>query len=224
MEFVINIGEESIKEAFEKCDIPATRENMENLDTNRVSDLIYSHAYDSLEFIISNADPDTFISQEQYDQMVGSFSLDDFHDIADTEFREVVPERFKHMAFVDALHEFQHNSIIDFDDIHSVGIVFCHFLDGVLDNFLIENGYFTEHEFVDYTPLWCTNQDEQLLEFKCEIVSIYERNNNKVCFNLRHVFSISDIQSEEAFQTALSAIEDSIKPQIIGVYQNGSNS
>ncbi|MCY7883541.1 hypothetical protein MOD62_20720 [Bacillus spizizenii] len=224
MEIVIKISNESIKDAFEKSGIPSTRENMEKLDTNQVTELIYSYAYDSLEFVIEDTEPDTFISQKQYDRMVGSFSLDDFHDIADTEFREVSPESIKHMAFVDALQEFQHNSIIDFDDIHSAGVVFCHFLDGVLDNFLIENGYFTENEFLDFTPIWCTKQDEQRIEYDCKIVSVFERNNKKAFFKVEYTFSITDIESEKAFQTALSAIEDSIKPQIIGVYQNGSNS
>lgn len=222
MEFVINIGEESIKEAFEKCGIPATRENMENLDTNQVSDLIYSFAYDSLEYVIkdTDTDPDTFISQKQYDQMVGSFSLDEFHYLADTEFREVAPEGLKHMTFADALYKFQYNSPTDYP----AGVVFCYFLGCVLDNFLFKNNFFSADEFVSSERDFCIWEDKQRLKFDCVINSIFKRNNNKVCFSLQHVFSISDIQSEEAFQTALSAIEDSIKFQITGVYQNGSNS
>ncbi|MFA1782437.1 hypothetical protein ACDX77_19370 [Bacillus velezensis] len=226
MEIVINIGEESIKEAFEKCGIPATRENMENLDTNQVSDLIYSFAYDSLEYVIkdTDTDPDTFISQKQYDQMVGSFSLDEFHYLADTEFREVAPESLQHMTFADALHKLQYNSPTDFYDNYPVGDVFCYFLGCVLDNFLFKNNLFSADEFDSSVPDFCIWEDKQLLEFHCIIESIFKRNNNKVCFSLQYVFSISDIQSEEAFQTALSAIEDSIKFQITGVYQNGSNS
>ncbi|MGG0777312.1 hypothetical protein ABE060_19090 [Bacillus rugosus] len=223
MEIVIKISNESIKEAFEKCGIPSTRENMEKLDTNQVTELIYSYAYDSLEYVIKDSDPDTFISQKQYDQMVGSYSLDQFHCIADYEFREVAPEEFKHMAFIDALHEFKHNSLVDFGDIDSAGEVFCHFLDGVLDNFLIENGYFTDDEIIESTPRWFTYEDEHRLEFECRIVSEFERNNKKAFFKVEYTFSITDIESEKAFQTALSAIEDSIKPQIIGVYQNGTN-
>ncbi|KAF2423620.1 hypothetical protein [Bacillus subtilis] len=224
MEIVINISNESIKEAFEKCGIPSTRENMEKLDTNQVTELIYSYAYDSLEYVIEDADPETFMSQKQYDQMIGSFSLDEFHDIADTEFREVAPEEFKHMAFIDALYQFQHNPFIDFFDVDSAREVFCHFLDAVLNNFLIENGYFTDDEIIESTPRCITYVDEHQLEFECRIYSEFERNNKKAFFEVEYTFSITDIESEKAFQTALSAIEDSIKPQIIGVYQNGSNS
>ncbi|MGR0121667.1 hypothetical protein [Bacillus halotolerans] len=223
MEIVIKISNESIKEAFEKCGIPSTRENMEKLDTNQVTELLYSYAYDSLEYVIKDSDPDTFISQKQYDQMVGSYSLDDFHYIADTEFSEDGPERFKHMAFVDALYKFQNNLFIETDEIDSAGNVFCNFLDGVLDNFLIENGYFTDEECLESTPRWFIYEDEHRLEFECTIDSVFERNNEKAFFYVEYTFSITDIESEKAFQTALSAIEDSIKPQIIGVYQNGTN-
>ncbi|WP_039076315.1 hypothetical protein [Bacillus sp. MSP13] len=224
MEYVIKISNSCIKDTFEKCGIAPTREHMEKLDVNETWEQIRQHAFNALENVIKNADPDTFISQKQYDQMVGSFSLDDFHCLADTEFREVASENYQGMEFAHALYNFENNEPRGSSEIESAGRVFCHFLECVLDNFLFENGYFTDDEFEYSVPDFYIDEDQELLEFHCVVDSIFIRNNRKVFFKVGYIFTNTDIESEKAFQTALSAIEDNIKSQIIGVYQNESDS
>ncbi len=153
------------------------------------------------------------------------FTLDQFHSIANYEYREQAPEKFRHLTFKDALYVFQQNKNTNLDDIEEcIGKVFCHFLEAVLSEVLLPNEFFSDDEYLDSHPKFWINDGQPTLNCECTVRVVYERNSNYAVFNVGYSFSISDIETEQVFKTALSTIEDNIKSQIIGVYQNESDS
>ncbi|WP_439187823.1 hypothetical protein [Bacillus subtilis] len=147
--------------------------------------------------------------------LVGSMSLNEFLEIAKEEYQALtgIPEA---IPFDKALLQ-SHSE----ESLEAICGTFCDFIDTVILNFMDHNQFFSENEFISYEPaMYCDSDEQGINEFDCFVESIFKRNGKYHFFRIGYVFTYKDIENEFTFQTCLTAIENSLKSQIQGCYQN----
>ncbi|GED04452.1 hypothetical protein [Bacillus atrophaeus] len=207
----------ALKDKLKTHGYPATRENIKNVNQTVLTEMLYSFAGDCIDHLIET-NPENLISEESYQNMVGSMSLDDFLDIAEEEYKELtgIPEP---VPFKETL--WQISSEEKDDNLDDIGKTFCDFIDTVILNFMYSNQYFSENEFIgSESDMHWYSEEQGIYEFDCSIRSIFERNGKYYRFSIGYVFTYKDLESELAFQECLTDMENSLKSQIQGCYQN----
>lgn len=94
-------------------------------------------------------------------------------------------------------------------------------MDTFIVNFMRENHYFSDDLFLESRPdMHWSISDQELHEFECYIETIFKRNEEYCFFRMCHTFTFKDFENEQAFQTCLRSMENCLKSQIQGCYQN----
>ncbi|MGG1338493.1 hypothetical protein ABE196_18895 [Bacillus subtilis] len=212
MEINLTLSNETIKDILLQCGYPATMENIERVDYDCLTDMLYSDLFENLVYLIQTYGSEQLVTLDEYKKMIGSFSLNEFIEIATEEYREQLNIPYS-VPFNEIIKDSNKESELD-----AVGYTLCDFMDTFIVNFMRENHYFSDDLFLESRPdmHWSISDHE----FECYIETIFKRNEQYCFFRMCHTFTFKDFENEQAFQTCLRNMENCLKSQIQGCYQN----
>ncbi|MES5398267.1 hypothetical protein ABU952_19430 [Bacillus amyloliquefaciens] len=215
MEINLTLSNETIKETLLQCGFPATKENIDGIDYSCLIDMLYSDLFENLSHLIQTYGSEQLVTSDEHKKIIGSFSLDEFIEIATEEYRERLNIQSS-VPFNEVLKVNKTEAELD-----EVGYTFCDFMDTFIVNFMKENHYFSDDMFLESRPdMHWSISDQGLHEFECFIETFFKRNEKYCTFRMCHTFTFKDIENEQAFQTCLRSLENCLKSQIQGCYQN----
>lgn len=215
MEINLTLSNETIEDILLQCGYPATKENIERIDYVCLADMLYSDLFENLVHLIQTYGSEQLVTSDEYKKMIGSFSLNEFIEIATEEYREQRNIRYS-VPFNEILKDSKKEGELD-----AVGWTLCDFMDTFIVNFMRENHYFSDDLFLESRPdMHWSISDQELHEFECYIETIFKRNEEYCFFRMCHTFTFKDFENEQAFQTCLRSMENCLKSQIQGCYQN----
>lgn len=88
MEINLTLSNETIEDILLQCGYPATKENIERIDYVCLTDMLYSDLFENLVHLIQTYGSEQLVTSDEYKKMIGSFSLNEFIEIATEEYRE----------------------------------------------------------------------------------------------------------------------------------------
>ncbi|MFT3657320.1 hypothetical protein DALLNEIH_03778 [Bacillus sp. B01(2024)] len=215
MEIKLTLRNETVKDILLQCGFPATKENIESIDYSCLTDMLYSDLYENLVHLIQTYGSEQLVTSDEHKKMIGSFSLNEFIETATEEYREQRNIRDS-VPFNEILKDSKKEGELD-----AVGWTLCDFMDTFIVNFMRENHYFSDDLFLESRPdmHWSIN-NQGLHELECYIETIFKRNEKYCFFRMCHTFTFKDFENEQAFQACLRSMENCLKSQIQGCYQN----
>lgn len=212
LEINLTLSNKTIKAILLQCGYPATKENIERIDYVCLTDMLYSDLFENLVHLIQTYGSEQLVTLDEHKKIIGSFSLDELIEIATEEYKEQLNIRYS-VPFNEIIKDSNTESELD-----AVGYTLCDFMDTFIVNFMRENHYFSDDLFLESRPdmHWSLSDHE----FECYIETIFKRNEQYCFFRMCHTFTFKDFENEQAFQACLRSMENCLKSQIQGCYQN----